>query len=367
MFQDLVSQFVKEAPPYNFGVGDTFKPFREGVEKVIIMHKNENPYGTSPKAAAAMQDQASHSNRYPTMRADRLREKLAVKHGVDISQIMVTQGGTSALGFISEMLIQDGDEVIVTTPAYPNYLNLTKKYNGVLVEVPSDENYIPHFDDIMASVTDKTKLIFLANPNNPTGTICDDDALRKFLHRLPDHVVLVVDEAYFDFIERPGCRSMIDEVADHVNLIVVRTFSKIYGMAGSRIGYMISNPEIIHYLEITSTGYCCNRVGLAGAEAALEDREFIEMTIAENKKGRDYLTEVMKELGFDVWESHTNFIFFDPHIPIKEFADELYTFGVKIRGDFVRARISIGTMAENRIAAKAMEQIVKEYKEKSSK
>ncbi|MCI8275652.1 MAG: aminotransferase class I/II-fold pyridoxal phosphate-dependent enzyme [Lachnospiraceae bacterium] len=363
MFRDLVSKFVKEVPPYNFGVGDTFKPFREGVTKEIIMHKNENPFGTSPKAVAAMAEQIAHSNRYPDIRAVSLCEKLAKLHGVKTEQVMVTQGGTSALGFISEMLIREGDEVIVTTPTYPNYLNLTKKNNGVLVSVPLDDNYEPVFDEVAKAVTDKTKVIFLANPNNPTGTICDDGVLAEFIHRLPEHVVLVVDEAYFDFIERPGYRSMISEVADGVNLIIVRTFSKIYGMAGSRIGYMISNKEIIDYLQTDATGFCCNRVGLCGAEAALEDREFIEMTIRRNKEGRDYLTGVMKELGFRVWESHTNFIFFDPRIPAKYFADELYTFGVRIRGDFCQCRLSIGTMEENRIAAEAMRQIVREYKE----
>ena len=363
MNKDLVSSFVKEVPPYNFGVGDKFKPFREGVTQEIIMHKNENPYGTSPKAVAAMAEQIAHSNRYPDIRATSLCAKLAKLHNVKPENLMVTQGGTSALGFIAEMLIREGDEFIVTTPTYPNYLNLTKKNNGTLVSVPLDDNYEPVFEDIKKAITDKTKVIFLANPNTPTATICDDKALTDFIHELPKHVVLVVDEAYFDFIERPGYRSMIEEVADDVNLIIVRTFSKIYGMAGSRIGYAISNKEIIDYLQTDGTGYCCNRVGLFGAEAALEDKEFIEMTIRRNKEGRDYLTSVMKELGFRVWESHTNFIFFDPHIPTKYFADELYTFGVRIRGDFSQCRISIGTMEENKIAGDAMKQIVKEYNE----
>lgn len=362
MVNNIVSEFVKSAPPYNFGIGDTHKPFRPGITSAIEMHKNENSFGVSPKAAAAMLNACGRSNRYPDITALKLRKKLAFLHNVTPENILVTQGATSALAFIGDMFIKPGSEVIVAPPTYPNYYNITKKNNGKIVEVPMGSDYRPDFEKMYDAVTDKTRLIFLCNPNNPTGTICDDKKLIEFIHKVPEHLVVVVDEAYFEFIDKPDYQSMISQISDNLNLIVVKTFSKIYGMAGSRLGYAISNREIIGYLNTDAVGFCCNRVALEGAEAAVDDKDFVEYTISHNKEGRDYLTREMENLGFNVWPSGTNFIFFDAKMPPKYMADELYTYGVNIRGDFPMCRISIGTMEQNRIAVAAMKEIVKNYK-----
>ena len=361
MTKDLVSNFVKEAPPYSFGLDAGKKAFREGVSEIICeLDKNENPFGVSPKAVEAMKTACESANRYPDILATSLREKLAALHGLSTDNIMVTQGATANLGFIAEMFIKENDEVIVPVPTYPNYYNLVKKNDGILVKVPTGEGFEIDFDKMYEAITDKTKLVFIANPNNPTGTLCDDDKLLDFINKLPSHVVIVVDEAYFDFVEDPNYKSMIPYIKDGLNLIVVKTFSKLYGMAGSRIGYVMSNKEIIDYLQIDGIGYCCNIVGLAGAEAAVDDREFVEMTISKNKEGRDYLTTEMTKLGFTVYPSNTNFIYFKPTLSPKELADELYTFGIMIRGETDCNRISVGTMDENRMAIAAMKQILLE-------
>lgn len=359
MLQELVSDFVKEAPPYNFGVGARKPPLRPGVHSVIDLHKNENLYGISSLAEKEMRKQSGLSNIYPDISASSLTQKLAIMHQVQLENVLVTQGATSALGFIGDVFIRKGDEVIITSPTYPNYYNISKKNCGIIVEVPMDEDLIPNFEKIRKAVTSKTKIVFLCNPNNPTGTICRYEELIDFLKELPSHVVLVVDEAYFDFIDEPGYNSLIENVGDDVNLIVVRTFSKIYGMAGARIGYVVSNKEIIGYLRISATGFCCNRVGLLGAEAALDDEEFVESTKRRNKEGRNYLTEEMKTLGFKVWPSHSNFIFFDPGIETSQFAEEMYSFGINLRGDFSCCRISVGRMEHNKRAVEAMKAIVK--------
>ena len=361
MVNNLVSDFVKEAPPYNFGLGEPKKPLRPEVTEILQLNKNENPFGISPLAAAEIKRQADISNRYPDIRAASLVEKLASKHGLKPENVMVTQGATSALGFIGEVFVREGTEVIVTPPTYPNYYNIVKKNRGTLVEVPmSDDTYTPDFRKISEAINDRTRLVFLCNPNNPTGTVCSDKDLIEFLHSLPEHVVLAVDEAYLDFVEDRNYRSMISEVADNVNLIVVKTFSKLYGMAGCRIGYIISNREIISYLQITATGFCCNRAGVKAAEAALDDEDFINMSIKKNKESRDYLVKEMEGMGFRVWPSSSNFIFFRPTMPPREFASELASFGVMIRGDFPEARISIGTLDECRKAVAAMKKILKE-------
>ena len=345
--KNLVSEFVKEAPPYVVGADEQSKSMRPGVTKLLQLATNENPFGTSPKAAEAICQQAPLANRYPDVRAQDLRKKLAEKHGLSVDEVMVTEGATAGLGFIAEVFIQPGDEIILTPPTYPSYYNYVKRCRGKLVEVPLEEDTLtPDFNKVLAAITDKTKAIFLCNPNNPTATLIDAEELHAFQKKLPEHVLLVVDEAYIDFVEDPDYRTMVDAISDDANLIVVRTFSKLYGMAGARMGYLMSNNEIIEYLQRDSTGFCCSRMGLHAAEAALDDVEFQETTKKGNKEGREILVSCMKELGFRVWPSHTNFIYFDPGVDVKWFADRLLDYGIIIRGNFNANRISIGTPEE---------------------
>ena len=331
---------------------------------MLQLATNENPFGTSPLAAEAMVKEAFTSNRYPDVRAQALREKLAALHGLNADQVMVTEGATAGLGFIAEVFIQPGDECIVCPPTYPSYYNYIKRCRGKLVEVDMpEETLVPDFKKVMEAVTDKTKVIFLCNPNNPTATLIDSEELHAFQKALPKHVLLVVDEAYIDFVEDPEYRTMVDAIADDENLIVVRTFSKLYGMAGSRMGYLMANEEIINYLMRDSTGFCCSRVGLKGAEAALDDYEFQDKTRKLNKEGRDILVSCMKELGMKVWPSHTNFIYFDPvWTDPQTFADRMLDYGVIIRGNFKKNRISIGTPEEDKFVANAMREIVASLK-----
>jgi len=363
--RDLVSEFVKEAPPYIVGADEQSKSMRPGVTKLLQLATNENPFGTSPMAQAAMEESCKDTNRYPDVRAQALREKLAKLHGLTVDQVMVTEGATAGLGFIAEVFLHAGDEVILTPPTYPNYYNYVKRNRCKLVEVPLfEETLTPDFEAIKAAITPKTKAIYLCNPNNPTGTLIDSDELHAFQKKLPEHVLLVVDEAYIDFVEDPNYRTMVDAIADDANLIVVRTFSKLYGMAGARMGYLMANKEIIDYLMRTATGFCCSRSGLLGAEAALDDIEFQDLTRKGNKEGRDILVACMKELGFRVWESHTNFIWFDPIVCTPAvFADRMLDYGIIIRGNFKNAnRISIGTPEEDRFVCNAMREIVASLK-----
>jgi len=361
--KNLVSEFVKEAPPYVVGADEQSKTMRPGVTKLLQLATNENPFGTSPKACAAMQQAAVDANRYPDVRAQALRVKLAKKHGLTPDEIMVTEGATAGLGFIAEVFIREGDEIILTPPTYPSYYNYVKRCRGKLVEVPMPEDtLVPDFEKVLAAVNEKTKAIFLCNPNNPTATLVDSAALHAFQKALPEHVLLIVDEAYIDFVEDPDYRSMIDAIAENANLIVVRTFSKLYGMAGARMGYLMANEEIIEYLQRDSTGFCCSRMGLLGAEAALDDLDFQDRTRKGNKEGRDILVGCMKELGFRIWPSHTNFIYFDPMCDAAWFADRLLDYGIIIRGNFRKNRISIGTPEENRFVCQAMREIIAQKK-----
>ena len=169
--KNLVSEFVKEAPPYVVGADEQSKSMRPGVTKLLQLATNENPFGTSPKAAEAICQQAPLANRYPDVRVQDLRKKLAEKHGLSVDEVMVTEGATAGLGFIAEVFIQPGDEIILTPPTYPSYYNYVKRCRGKLVEVPLEEDTLtPDFNKVLAAITDKTKAIFLCNPNNPTAT-----------------------------------------------------------------------------------------------------------------------------------------------------------------------------------------------------
>lgn len=357
--KNLVSEFVKEAPPYVVGADEQSKSMRPGVTKLLQLATNENPFGTSPMACEAMKAQASMANRYPDVRAQALRTKLAKLHGLSPEEVMVTEGATAGLGFIAEVFIRQGDEIILTTPTYPNYYNYIKRCGGKLVEVPMDEEtLVPDFEKVLAAITEKTKAVYLCNPNNPTGTLIDSEELHVFQKKLPEHVLLVVDEAYIDFVEDPAYRTMVDAISDEANLIVVRTYSKLYGMAGARMGYLMANREIVGYLQSDSTGFCCSRMGLFGAEAALDDLEFQEKTRKGVKEGRDILVKCMNELGFKVWPSHANFIYFDPKCDVKWFADRMLDYGIVIRGNFPKNRISIGTPEEDLFVCDAMREII---------
>lgn len=364
--ENLVSEFVKETPPFMIGPPAQPDKVKNGVSRIIQLSTNENPYGISPLSEKAMIEQASLSNRYPDVTASKLRGKLAQLHGISASQIMVTEGATAGLGFIAEVFFQKGDEVILAPPTYPNYYNYANKQQCTLVEIPMfEETYTPDFDRMLAAVTDRTKAVFLCNPNNPTGTVIDSDELHAFQRRLPGHVLLVVDEAYIDFVDIDPYTSMVDAIADGINLIVVRTFSKLYGMAGARVGYLMSNDEIINYLVRDTPGYCCNRMGLFGAQAALDDIEFQNLTIKGNKEARRILVDTMEDLGFKVWPSHTNFIYFDPGVDTAWFENRMLEYGVAMGGNLViggafeKCRISIGTPQDCAYAANCMRALMK--------
>jgi histidinol-phosphate aminotransferase len=271
---------------------------------------------------------------------------------------MVTEGATAALCFIGEVFIREGDEILLSSPTYPNYYNIIKRMRGIVKDVPMKEDLIFDPEAVFGAITDKTKLIFVCNPNNPTGTITDDKKLYEFIKKAPKHVIIVIDEAYIDFVEDPAYQSMKSAIDDATNLIVVRTFSKIYGMAGARIGYLMANREIVNYLQRNATGFCCNRMGMYGAEAALDDDEFAAKTKKLNAEGRKYLSEEMNKLGFKVYPSSSNFIYFDCHRDPAKFADQLMDYGILIRGNFAVNRISVGTMEQNKKAVAAMQEIL---------
>lgn len=197
------------------------------------------------------------------------------------------------------------------------------------------------------AITDKTKMICICNPNNPTGTVVDSEELKEFIHKVPKDIIIVVDEAYIELSSNPDVKSMVSEISDDTNVVVARTFSKLYGLAGVRLGYAMCNKEMHAILQKCTSVFTGSRIALAGAMAALDDEEYIKKTKAAMLEGRKYLTDEFTKMGFYVYPSETNFLYVNTGYNAAEFAEECKKYGLIIRGNFEYSRITVGRMDQN--------------------
>lgn len=331
-------------------------------DKIEKLSANENQYGVSVLAAAAGCKSMESSNFYPDMASFHIEEKLCRKCGVESDQILLTHGGTAALSMLGDILLEEGDEVIMPVPTYQAYMNMIQKSGAAAIKVPLEKNYDLNFDALLAAVTPKTKLIILCNPNNPTGVYYGKERAIDLLKRLPEHVVLLVDEAYIQFTGIENA-SMTDQIKEDNHLVVVQTFSKIYGMAGMRLGYIMANSVLISALKTIWDPCSPSVMAMAAGEAALEDEAFVNMTLERVFQGRAYISKELDKLGVYVYPSMTNFIAFDCGIPAGELTEQiLIESGVLIRGTFDKPRVTIGTEEQNHKFINAMRKVLREKK-----
>ncbi|MFK2827256.1 histidinol-phosphate transaminase [Bacillus sp. B190/17] len=333
-----------------------------GLEEIIRLASNENPFGPSPKAVEAMQQAVLDSQLYPEATCSELRKKLGSLYDIDSDQIIVGNGADNVITLIGSAYINPGDEVIYCTPTFPAYRTITLLMEGTPVEIPVDENYTFDLQAILSAINDKTKLIFICNPNNPTGTIVEEDQLEAFLKQVPPHVVVVLDEAYAEFIGREGYHTGPDFVKAGYPVIFVRTFSKLYGLAGTRIGYAAGSKEHIAPIQAVREPFAANRIANAGAVAALDDEEYKNKTIQENKQEMKKLIKELQALGYDVAESHANFLFVDLKEDAVQLFEALMKEGILIRpciawGLGTHARITIGSAQQNEHLLQALRKV----------
>lgn len=359
MVEELLSEFAATPVRYQMGGIPLSKAYQMcSFPKIEKLSANENAFGVSPRAKEAVQNALSTACFYPNMGDYQIKEKLAVQQGITPEQIILTHGGTIALTLIGEVFLRPGDVIVYATPTYQAYQNMARKGCAVIKEVPMDEEMHMDFAKMRKAVTEKTKLVILCNPNNPTGGYETREEMLAFVDSLPKHVIVLVDEAYIQFAGGIDF-SMVPYIGEERNLIVVQTFSKLYGMAGFRLGYVMSNREIIGYLNGDMDAYEPNLLALAAGDAALEDTEFTRMTLERTKEGKVYLTEELQRLGVKVYPSYTNFIMFDCGIDAQELTRKiLENSGVLIRGTFRYPRITIGTMEQNQKFIHAMQEIL---------
>ena len=353
MFENVVRPSIMTCREYVPG-----KPVEEvqrefGLTDILKLASNENPLGVSPKAAAAMcRAVLEQSQLYPESLAVDLAQKLAEKHNVPTSRILIGNGLDNVITMLGMVFINEGDEIVYGELTFPAYGNITRKMGGTCVEVPMTEDERLDIDAAIAAVTPKTKMVWVCNPNNPTGTINTRAECLKLIESVPSNVIIVFDNAYCDFVESPDYSTMEDCINEHPNVVCLFTFSKIYGLAAERVGYALANEEIINYTLKVREPFPVNRIGQLGAIAALEDHEFYNNSRETNYEGRHFLYESFEKMGLRYFDSQSNFVYVEIPKPAQDVFRAMLPLGVIVRpltgqGRPNGLRITIGTMDQN--------------------
>jgi histidinol-phosphate aminotransferase len=298
-------------------------------------------------------------NRYPDGASVALREKLAARLGVEVAEVAVGNGSNELIRLIAQAVLRPGDEVVYAWPSFIVYPMVTNIFQASHVKVPLAEGAVHDLEAMRAAVTDKTRIVFLCNPNNPTGTIYHRDAFERFLEQLPPHVLLVIDEAYFEFVtdERyPDGLHYFDGVRP---LVVLRTFSKIYSLAGLRVGYGVAPEPLVRAIDAVREPFNVNSVAQIAAYYALDDEAEVRRRRAENQEQKAYLYSNFDRLGISWVPSETNFVYVKTERPVEVF-QALLEEGVIVRdfGNAPALRVGIGTPEDTRLTIQAFEAVV---------
>lgn len=279
----------------------------EGVAKVYKLSSNETPLGPSPKAIAAMQEIAGHLEIYPDGQATKLREAIAGLYGLNTKNIVCGNGSDELLGLLAHIYLGEGDEAIITEHGFLVYKIQIMANGGIPVTVKEKDATVD-VDAILAAVTDKTRLVFIANPGNPTGTYVPFSEIRRLHENLPPNVLLVLDAAYAEYVRRNDYGAGIELVSESENVVMTRTFSKVYGLAALRVGWLYGPSHIVSAIERVRGPFNLNAAAISAAAAAVSDTGFTEKAIEHNTKWLETLTREFEALGLTVTPSVTNFL-----------------------------------------------------------
>lgn len=360
-----IPERIRSLQPYKPG-----RPIEEverelGIRGSIKVASNENPLGPSPLALQALHAALSSIHRYPEGGAVVLAGKLAAKLGVSPANLIFGNGSNEILELCCRLLAGPGDEVLFSADAFLVYPLVTIAAGATAVAAPP-RGFEHDLDAIAARLTPRTRVVFLANPNNPTGTIFRRDQWERFLERVPQDVCIVLDEAYFEFVEDPGYPCGIDYLDRHPGLVVTRTFSKIYGLAGLRIGYGVGSVELIDALARLRQPFNVNLLAQVGAIAALDDDAHVEASRGRVRDSRVRWSHACATLGLEFVPSHANFVLVRVGNG-KAVTEAMLRLGVIVRpmdayGFPAHVRITFGTEAEDERAIAALESVLAEVK-----
>jgi len=354
-----VKRHVAELRPYQPG-----KPIEElerelGISDSVKLASNENPLGPSPRALEALRTAAAQAGRYPDGACFALRERLAARLGVGPEQLVFGCGSDELLELVAKAFLGPGDEVVFAWPSFAMYPIVAQGMGARPVSVPLDDALVHDLPAMARAVGERTPVVIVANPNNPTGTSVGAAAFDRFAESLPEDVVLVVDEAYVEYAQRPDFPDALGWLQRRPATVVLRTFSKLYGLAGLRIGYGVAGAELAGYLERARHPFNVNRLAEAAACAALDDAAHQERSRRTNAEGRVYLTRELASLGLQVWPSDANFL-------LVRAGEGVYE-GLLRQGVIVRpmagfglpdcVRITVGLPEENERCVKALRRL----------
>ncbi len=349
-----ISQNIKDIVPYPPG-----KPLEElereyGITDSIKLASNENPWGPSPHAVEAIQKSLAGLHRYPDGSSHYLTDALAKWLEVDPTEIVLGNGSNEVIEFLVKALVSTGDEVITSHPSFLMYQKFVQIRGGVNKVIPL-KDMTHNLDAIIESVTPKTRLIFLDNPNNPCGTFINQKQFSLFVTKLPEEVTLVLDEAYVDFVEpekRIDIHRYLKDTEGKPSIVSLRTFSKAFGLAGLRVGFGIMSDELADLLHRVRQPFNINLLGQIGALAALADDDHYKLTLDQTIHGRNWLTEEVGKMGCVAYPSQTNFFLIDVKGDATSLYESMLHKGVIVRSmkaygfpDFIR--ITVGTQSEN--------------------
>jgi len=365
-FRQFVPEHVRNLGGYTPG-----KSLRQAQQEsrvnCVKMASNENPFGPSPNAVAAMQAVLAESNFYPDNDASELRQRLAEHHDVRPEQIVPAAGSTALLGIVARTLLSPGLNAITSERSFIVYPIATQAAGGQLIQVPMQADGFD-LNAIAAAIDQHTRIIYISNPNNPTGTIVSAKDLDQFLDEVPEHVLVVLDEAYYDFAQNFASVRGVDysHALDYVNqgrkVVVLRTFSKAHGLAGVRVGYGIGPSELMSYFARMRTTFSVSTVAQAAAIAALDDEAHIQKTLRNNTEQAERLISGIAGLGFHPLPTWSNFLYCELGDDAAAVARRLQAEGVIVRplapwGAPTAIRITIGTPQQNDIFLNAFRKV----------
>jgi len=359
---NLLRKGILDLKPYIPG-----KPIEEvkrelGLKEVVKLASNETSIGPSPLAVEAIKKEIENINLYPEGSSRLLREKIAQKLKIDKEMIIVGNGADNIINLVGMAFINEGDEVITGEITFPAYEAITKIMGGKLILVKLD-NYTYNLKEITRRINERTKVIFICNPNNPTGTIVTKEEVVSFMKKVPQDVIVIFDEAYYDYVEDKNYPNSLSYILERKNVIVLRTFSKIAGIAGVRVGYGIARPELIGDLRRVVNPFTTNRLAQVAALASLDDEEHYKKVLRSNQEGKKYLYKKLKELGLFYLPTKANFIFIDLKEDSGAVFEKLLRKGVIVRQgktwdcpNFIR--VTIGTAYENKRFIQAIKEVM---------
>ena len=355
--EELIPDYIRGLPAYVPG-----KPVEE-VEQDLKIHavklaSNENPLGPSPKAMEAARHALGEANWYPDGGSKHLRQVLADRFAVRLEEVFVGLGSSEIIDLASRVLLRPGLDGITSEGSFTLFAIAIRASGATLIQTPM-KNFTFDLDAIAAAVTPQTRVIYIANPNNPTGTAFGASEFKTFLAKVPGDVLVVLDEAYREYAPRTDLPDALKLFRKYNNILTLRTFSKVYGLAGLRIGYGIGHPTLVAEMNKLRTPFNVTNVGQSAALAALDDTEHVRRSVEMNRQERRRLNDELQKIGLSPVPSETNFLFIPMGPHAKSLCDELLLEGVIVRplgwmGFPEAIRISVGSPAENTKLLRAM-------------